>query len=59
MRNLSKDEVIDFLKQARPDLTEEDWKEADLITVLSWALPTYYSWLNNGHISRKFTFDKD
>ena len=39
---LTDDEVLAFLKEARPDLTERDWRNtASLITVLSWALPNY------------------
>lgn len=39
---LTRDQVLAFLKGARPDLTEDDWREkADVVTVLSWALPMY------------------
>ncbi|KKO51123.1 hypothetical protein [Paenibacillus sp. DMB20] len=45
---LKREQVAEFLKAARADLTEDDWKDADLITVLQWALPTYQKWTNHG-----------
>jgi hypothetical protein len=41
---LSKEEVIVFLKKARPDMTIDDWKYADIVTVLQWAIPTWNTW---------------
>lgn len=39
---LSREKVLGFLREARPDLSEADWRiRSDLITVLSWALPAY------------------
>ncbi len=52
MGNLSREEVVAFLAKARPDMSEKDWKEADLITVLSWAIPYYNAWLENGLIKK-------
>lgn len=45
---LNREQVVEFLKTARADLTEDDWKDADVITVLQWALPTYQKWTNYG-----------
>ena len=45
---LNREQVVEFLKTARADLTEDDWKDADVITVLQWALPAYQKWTNNG-----------
>lgn len=56
---LEREEVVAFLKMARSDMSVEDWKDADLITVLSWALPSYQSWLNNGLIPKRFTINLD
>jgi hypothetical protein len=53
MDNLKREEVLKFLKLARPEFTEQDWGNADLITVLSWAIPTYQTWEKNGLLKQE------
>ncbi len=45
---LNREEVIAFLAHLRPEMTEDDWKEVDLISTLSWAIPHYNAWLEDG-----------
>ena len=38
---LSREEVYDFLESVRSDMSRENWRNADLLTTLQWALPEY------------------
>jgi hypothetical protein len=38
---LTNEQVLAFIAGIRPDLSVVDWKKADVLTVLSWALPLY------------------
>jgi hypothetical protein len=51
MSDLTKAEVVEFLKKARPDI--KDWDKADCITVLTWAIPTYQAWKEKGFLDSK------
>ncbi len=38
---LTRDEVFIFLEEVRSDMSKENWRNADLVTALTWALPEY------------------
>jgi len=39
MHYLTREQVLKILSKYRPDFSEDDWREADVISVLSWLLP--------------------
>lgn len=42
---LSRQQVFTFLETIRSDMSRENWRNSDLITVLTWALPEYAKYL--------------
>ena len=41
---LTPNELMEFLKNQRPDVSDRSWYSADLMTVLPWLLPAYYAY---------------
>ncbi len=40
-RALTLEELLEFLKSQRPDVSPSSWDRCDIMTVLPWLLPAY------------------
>lgn len=44
MERPTQQEILGFLMDSRPDLSEADWRRGDPVTIMQWAIPGFVAW---------------